>query len=362
MAAAITTDAGATFHAAIGPLLTRYDVDLDAATLIARETMTFPLNIQYIWRHPALPVVYLALSNGGPGRKGDAHQLIACAVDPESGALPRFGPARDLPYRPLHLSLDRESAHVLTAYNNPSAVTIHAIAGDGSLGAEVDQPPELDVGIFGHQVLVTPDGDAAIMPCRGYDAENGRPEQPGALKIYSYANGQLSPGVSIAPNGGYGFGPRHLDFHPTKPWLYLGIERQSAVHLYALEDGTVRPEALVTMTALAGPNEGPARQAVSAVHVHPNGRFLYVSNRTYGTIDSPEGPVIPAGEDNIAVFSIDPETGKPTAIQHAPTHGSLPRTFSLDPSGRMLVAANSEVSRKIGPDGLAAALPLSLVS
>lgn len=358
LAVAANPGASASFYAAIGPVLTRYDADIDSATLTAGESMSFPLDIQYIWRNPTLPMVYLAVSDGGPGKKGTNHQLIACSLDPETGALGRFGPARDLRFRPLHLSLDREAAHLLAAYNNPSGVTVHAIASDGGLGEEIPQPADLDVGIFGHQVLVTPDGNAAIMPCRGYDAEAGAPERPGALKVYGYANGHLTPRASIEPNGGFGFGARHLDFHPTKPWLYLGVERQSELHVFALEGGSVRPEALFTMSALAGPNDGPARQAVSAVHVHPNGRTLYVSNRTYSPVD----PVIPAGEDNIAVFSINQETGAPTAVQHAPTHGSLPRTFSIDASGRMLVAVNSEVARKIGDDGMAADLPLSLVT
>lgn len=283
-------------------------------------------------------------------------------MDEATGALSPHGPARDLRWRPLHLSLDRENAHVLAAYNVPSGVTVHALAPDGSIGEEVPQSGDLDFGIFGHQIMVMPGGKAAVLPCRGNDADNGKPEDPGALKVFGYAGGKLSPGISIAPNGGYGFGTRHLDYHPTKPWLFLGVERQSELHVFALEGDSVRPEALFTMSALAGPNDGPARQAVSGIHVHPNGRFVYVSNRAYGTVDSPHGPVTPDGEDNIAVFAIDQTSGKPTAIQHAPTHGHLPRTFSLDASGRMLVVANSEGTRKLDADGNVYDMPTSLVT
>ena len=45
-------------------------------------------------------------------------------------------------------------------------------------------------------------------------SRGGKPEEPGALKVFDYADGVLSNEVSVAPNGGYGFGPRHLDFHP----------------------------------------------------------------------------------------------------------------------------------------------------
>src|SRR5207248_10216862 len=42
----------------------------------------------------------------------------------------------------------------------------------------------------------------------------------GALKVFDYKAGVLGNKVSVAPNGGKDFGPRHLDFHPTKPWVY----------------------------------------------------------------------------------------------------------------------------------------------
>jgi 6-phosphogluconolactonase len=358
----MTSAATAPFFASIGPILTRYEADLEAATLTARQSLSFALDIQYAWRHPRLPVFYVAISNGGPGRTGDVNQLVACRMDPDSGDIAPFGPARDLRWRPLHLSLDRQNAHVLVAYNNPSAVTVHAIGPDGALGGEVPQSPDLDVGVFGHQVRVTPDGDAAILVCRGYDAEAGKPEQPGALKVYGYADGVLSPRASIEPNGGYGFGARHLDFHPAKPWLFLGVERQSELHVFNLEGGSVHPEALHRLSTLAGANNGPARQAMSGIHVHPNGRVLYISNRAYGATQTVLGGEAPEGEDNIVVFAIDPETGQPTPIQHAPTHGHLPRTFSIDASGRMLVAANSEPATKVAADGGRREVPLSLVT
>ncbi len=362
MASSSSTSTTAPFYASIGPVLTRYEADLENATLTAKQSLTLPLDIQYAWRHPTLPVFYVAISNGGPGRKGDKNQIVSCKIDEKTGQISSFGPARDLPWRPLHLSLDKRNTHLLVAYNNPSGVTVHAIAIDGTIGEAVPQSKDIDVGIFGHQVRVTPDGRAAILVCRGYDAEDGKPEQPGALKVYGYEDGVLSPHASIEPNGGFGFGARHLDFHPTKPWLFLGIERQSELHVFELEDGSVRPEALHRISTLAGPNNGPARQAMSGIHFHPRGHVVYVSNRAYGRVDSDLGPAAPEGEDNIAVFSVDPKTGKPTPIQHAPTHGHLPRTFSIDPSGRMLVAANSEASPKVAKDGSVREAPLSLVA
>ena len=44
---------------------------------------------------------------------------------------------------------------------------------------------------------------------------------------WTFASGQLTPGVSVAPNGGFGFGPRHIDFHPRQPWVYASLELQN---------------------------------------------------------------------------------------------------------------------------------------
>ena len=87
-----------------------------------------PANVQYIWRHPSAPFLYVATSNGGSsslGIKGDSHFLSALRIDPGSGALTSHGPPASLASRPIHMSLDRTGAYALVAYNNPSGVTVH---------------------------------------------------------------------------------------------------------------------------------------------------------------------------------------------------------------------------------------------
>jgi len=67
---------------------------------------------------------------------------------------------------------------------------------------------------------------------RGNNPEGSKPEDPGSLHVYGFKNGVLSNMRKIAPNGGYGFGPRHLDIHPSQPWVYLSVERQSQLMVY----------------------------------------------------------------------------------------------------------------------------------
>jgi hypothetical protein len=74
--------------------------------------------------------------------------------------------------------------------------------------------------------------------------------------------------------------------------------------------------------------------------VHPNGRFVYVGNRASATTTVGGVPVAVGGENTIAVFSINQETGEPVLIQTIDTHGYHPRTFALDDAGRVLVVGN----------------------
>jgi 6-phosphogluconolactonase len=83
-----------------------------------------------------------------------------------------------------------------------------------------------------------------------------------------------------------------------------------------------------------------SRQAAGTVHVHPSGRFVYGVNRADTTTAFAGQPVFGGGENTIATYVINQETGEPTLIDHAETPGIRCRTFHIDPSGRLLVAAH----------------------
>ena len=119
---------------------------------------------------------------------------------------------------------------MLVAYNDPSNVTVHHLNTDGTIAAqEVKQPAAgLDFGIYAHQIRVDPSGEMAILVTRGNGPTSTKAEDPGAIKVFGYHDGVLSRRQSIAPNGGFNFQPRHLDFHPNQPWVFVSLERQQA--------------------------------------------------------------------------------------------------------------------------------------
>lgn len=355
------------FYASAGPMLNWFDLDVDAASLTRRGAATLPANLQYAWPHPSHQVLYVCASNSQPpsGPTGVAgndrnHYAIAYRVGAD-GALHEHGARQLLPYRPLHLTTD--GRFLFIAYNIPSLVTVHRLNTDASIGEQLPQAAGLDFGTYAHQVRVTP-GDRTLTLCsRGNDATAAKPEDPGHIEVFRIGDGTLSNLQSLAPHGqGLGFGPRHLDFSPDGRFAYVSLERQNSICVYGLNtDGTLSQEPLFLKNALEDP-AGKAKhpgQGVGPIHVHPNGRFVYQTNRGSGTVTDASGrKVWNGGENSIVVWAIDARTGEPTRIQNAPAHGFELRTFTIDPSGRVLIAASTTPMTM--PDGSTVSAGLSV--
>ena len=333
-------------YSGVGPEFTRYEVDIDAATLAKQESVKLNGGVQYAWPHTSRRYLYVSSSTGGPGETGDQHHVAAFRMEPSSGALKPHGEPIKLRWRPVHNSVDMAGEYLLIAYNDPSGVSVHRINPDGTIGEEVKQPEKLDLGIYGHQIRATPSNQSIILVTRSNNATKSKPEDPGSIKVYGFKSGVLTNKAAIQPGNGLGFGPRHLDFHPTQPWVYVSIERQNKLYVYKLEpDGGLSLTPLFVKDTVLDPNRHVS--SAGPIHVHPNGRFVYLANRG-GWSASPDPsaemhdgmPVFDATNSNIAVFAIDPSTGEPKLVQTADSHGAHPRTFSFDASARMLVAGS----------------------
>lgn len=120
-----------------------------------------------------------------------------------------------------------------------------------------------------------------------------------------------------------GAGPRHLTFHPQKPWIYVVNELSSSVSLLKKdpETGTLK----ITQSISTLPEGSGTDNTCADIHISSDGKFLYASNR---------------GHNSIVVYSVDPETGELKLLAHEPTRGETPRNFSLSPGDRFLLVAN----------------------
>jgi len=356
----------AVLYASAGAELTEYDVDASGASLVKKGSVRLPANVQYAWQHPSRKYLYVAWSDGGAAAaavgstappSGKNHGVSAFRIDPGTGALQPIGKPISTAARPIHLSVDITGTHVLVAYNIPSSITVHQLNADGSIGALVKQPSMLDTGIYAHQVRVNPSNKSVFLVTRGNGPTKAKPEDRGGVKVFSYTDGVLKNLASIAPNGGVNFQPRHLDFHPSQPWVFLSLERQTQLQVYHMtKDGSLDALPLFTKDSVANPARKARIQNSGTLHVHPNGKFVYQATRSAGS-DANGKAIFGGGENSIAVWAINPQTGEPALLQNADTQGAEPRTFALDPSAQMLVVGNQtavSAGPKMVPANLAA--------
>ncbi|MGI4835066.1 MAG: lactonase family protein [Janthinobacterium lividum] len=249
--------------------------------------------------------------------------VSAFAIDPKSGALALLDQQPSTGAGPCYLSLDRTGHNALVANYTGGNVALLPIGADGQLRAasatDQHQPP---LGPHKNQ-------DHAHAHCFVPDPANrfAFAADLGTDKLLGYrldaAGGQFTALPAPAFVAKPGAGPRHLTFHPNGRWAYLENELNSTVTALSYDAQAGRFQEIDTQTTLprgfVGDNSG------ADVHVSPDGRFLYTSNR---------------GDNSLAVFSIDAGSGRLALVQHVSTQGKTPRNFSLDPSGQLLLVAN----------------------
>jgi 6-phosphogluconolactonase len=332
-----------TLHVSIGAELHHLRVDRHDFGLSEISRLTLPAPVQYVVPHPRRSLMYVATSNRSVSKADDLHTLTTVAVDERTGALRAIGQST-LPSRPIHLTVAQNGEGVLVVYNLPAGVTWHAIDGDGVAGSAAvqDTPPAL--GAYPHQVRMLPSGQAAVILVRGNHANAQRGEQPGSLEFIAWQGGALATLAKVAPGGGFGFGPRHLDFHPSGRWAALSMERENAVQIFAVRATDFAPEATFTTSTLqpgtSAAGGSPHDQLCGAIHFHPRGDRLYVANRHDPSVYGPEGQPCDRKGNNIVVHAFDSASGTAEPIQHIPTESVHVRTFSFDGSAQLLATAS----------------------
>ena len=250
--------------------------------------------------------------------------VSAFARDRESGALTAIGERRESRgAAPCYLSLDRSGRFLFVANYVGGSVAVLPILADGALGDATSSVqhagrgphPQRQTGPHAHCIVPDPANRFVLVADLGIDRVlvYGFDDRAGVLSRAPVAEGVLAPGA----------GPRHLVFHPGGRAVYVTNELDSTVTTFRYDPATGALAATQTVPALGEPFAG--RNAPADVHVHPSGRFLYMSNR---------------GPDSISAFAIDRATLGLRLVQSVSTEGAWPRNFALDPSGRFLLVAN----------------------
>jgi 6-phosphogluconolactonase len=230
-------------------------------------------------------------------------------IDAASGKLTPIGTS-PLPDSMASIATDRSGRHLFAASYPGHKMSVSPIGTDG---VAKEAAHVLPTGQNAHAVLTDPANRNLLVTTLGSDAV--------MQWRFDAASGQLTPNTPPTYNGRPKAGPRHLVFHPNGRHVYLLNELDASVDVLGYDSDKGTLTSLQTQSTLPAGFSGKAWAA--DIHITPDGRFLYTSERTSSTL---------------AAFAIDAASGQLKLLGHVPTE-KQPRGFNIDPSGRWLVAA-----------------------
>jgi len=257
------------------------------------------------------------------GKKSGA--VSAFEVDQHNGSLRLLNQQPSLGGSPCYVELDSKGKFLLVANYGGGNLTVLPVKRDGSLESPSDMKQHQGSGVnkerqegpHAHCVMLDQANKFAYSCDLGTDK----------VMIYRFdsAHGKLVPNDQPWASVSSGAGPRHLAFHPNGRYIFVLNEMNSTITVFGRDPQKGSLKELQTTSTL--PVDFKGSNSGADIHVSPNGRFLYSSNR---------------GHDSIAVFKVDSNNGSLITVGHESTQGMTPRNFAIDPSGKLLLAANQK--------------------
>ncbi len=250
--------------------------------------------------------------------------ITAYTLNEATGKLTAMNTVSSHGAAPCHLSIDKTGKFLLVATYNGGTVGIYPIGVDGQLGEATKTIQHRGKGVgprqqqpHAHSINVAANNRYAVAADLGTD------------ELITYAlstkGGMLTPKGRVKLKDGAG--PRHFAFHPSNQYAYSINELASTVSAFTWNAASGELKEFQSISTL--PDGFSGTNSTAEVVVHPNGKFLYGSNR---------------GHHSIAMFTIA-ATGRLTAQGQMPSGGEWPRNFNIDPSGLFLIAANERSDR-----------------
>jgi 6-phosphogluconolactonase len=258
-----------------------------------------------------------AVNEDAPG------QVSSFAFDKTNGRLQLLNQQPSHGRHPCYSTVDKTGKWIITGNYSSGTIAVHRAKEDGSLSNSNDSIQHTgssvtegrQEGPHVHATVLSKDNKYLYVPDLGTDK----------LMIYRFNSktGSLAPAEQPFVITKPGAGPRHFEIHPGGKFAYLMEELTGTVSAYAvLKNGNLY--LLQNISSL--PRDFLGTIGSADIHVSPDGKFLYCSNR---------------GESNsIGIFSIDVKSGMLSWVGHQSTLGKTPRNFNFDPSGNFLLVAN----------------------
>jgi 6-phosphogluconolactonase len=297
------------------------DLDPSSGALSERERVADAGDAFFLALHPQRPLLFAV--DGADRFQGTAGGSVsAFAVDPATGSLALLNRQASHGTIPCYVSVDPTGRYALVANYGSGSIAAFPIEADGRLGAASDVvqragsgPHARQEGPHPHFIAPDPTGAWVLVCDLGTD-------QVARYRLDT-TTGRLLPSEAPAVAVAAGAGPRHLAFDPSAQFAYVIDELDSTLVACRYEAARGAFDPIQTVSTLPGGFTGENFPA--HVLVAPSGRVVYGSNR---------------GHDSIALFTIDPLTGRVTSMGHVPSGGRWPWHFAIDPTGTYLLVAN----------------------
>lgn len=234
---------------------------------------------------------------------------------------------------PCHVELAPNGRFISIANFASGAVTVFDRDAAGNLLSEKtvfqheghSVHPVRQTGPHAHSSIFAPDRPLFFVPDLGMDR----------VVAYRFDGGTVRPEPQADLSVSAGCGPRYGEFSPDGGHFYLINEIGSKVIHYRYAGGSLTLCGEISTL----PEDFSGENICSDLHITPDGKYLYASNR---------------GHDSITAYRIQPD-GDPMWLDCQPSGGRTPRNFAIDPTGRWLLAGNQDSDNitvfKIGPDG-----------
>lgn len=257
--------------------------------------------------------------------------VSAFAIDSANGHLRLLNTVPASGTSTCFISMDRTGKYVLMSNFGSGSTSVIRVRDDGSLGElasfmqDVGRSvsPSIQTEPHTHSVVVSPDNRYAVVSDLGIDKV--------LIFHFDAQTGALSPPDAAFAKVYPGAGPRHFAFDPSGRFGYQLTEMGGTVDVFAWDpaQGKLTPVQRVQTI----PHDFFGENHSAEIEVHPNGKFLYESNRRT------QGETV-RGPETIGVFAIDQKNGTLTPVEQVLSGGIMPRNFDIDPTGNFLLAAN----------------------
>ena len=299
-----------------------YELDTIKGKLTKKSAFSGVLNPSFLTLSPNGDYLFSCTES----KTANAGSVSSFSVNPENGTLNYINSQKSGGENPVFVSVHKNGKWLINGNYTEGSISVFPIAENGTILPFVQNFHFQEGSIHKdrqdrshiHSIVFSPEFDYIFAPDLGADK----------IRIFGFHEKEKEPLQPIekpfvATN--LGSGPRHFTFHPNGKFAYCIEELAGAVSVYHYENSDLEPiQWIVTHS-----EKYKERFESSDIHISPDGKFLYASNR--------------GSENNIAIFAIQTD-GKLRSIGYQSTFGKHPRTFAIDETGKFIIVTNTKTS------------------